>query len=127
MRYIFIPLIGAGKNQAIFRNLFTSMFVFGFVYMWHGLRNDHLVWASLNWFGVLIEKIADDIYRKKAVQEFEVSVNCLQLISFQLRKMLPKNVTYCGKHQLKNSCVSSVFKIVVAGSDSGGTGVIFLA
>jgi len=61
VRYIFIPLGGSIKDQAMWRNLLTSMLVFGFVYLWHGLRNDHLVWATLNWFGVFIEKIAEDV------------------------------------------------------------------
>ena len=73
VRYVFLPLGGGNRNQGVLRNLVISALVFGFVYVWHGQQNDHLVWAGLNWFGVSIEKLADDIYRKPAVKEFEVS------------------------------------------------------
>ena len=54
--------------------MLNSVLVFAFVYMWHGFQKAHLAWASLNWFGVFVEKIALDIYKRKDVQEFEVSI-----------------------------------------------------
>ena len=70
MRYIFVPLGGYGHSWV--RGTITSMLVFAFVYVWHGLRNDHLAWATLNWFGVFVEKIADEVYKKKSIQKIEV-------------------------------------------------------
>ena len=73
VRYIFIPLGGTNKNQGFLRSMLNSVLVFGFVYTWHGYQFHHLIWASWNWLGVFLEKVADSIYRMKPVQNYEVS------------------------------------------------------
>ncbi|CAK8673086.1 unnamed protein product [Clavelina lepadiformis] len=71
VRYIFVPLGGSKDGNGFVRNTINSLIPFAFVYIWHGARHEHLVWAGLNWFGIWIEKIADDLSKTNQIKALE--------------------------------------------------------
>lgn len=60
LKYLYLP---TKSTKSILSKLFSSMVCFTFIYVWHGLQKYIFIWAFLNFFGIMVETIAADIYR----------------------------------------------------------------
>lgn len=59
-RHILIPSLNIGLKKFI-----GSLLCFIFVFIWHGLERYILIWAALNFVGVVLEDRMNAFYQKK--------------------------------------------------------------
>ncbi|XP_064104868.1 protein-cysteine N-palmitoyltransferase HHAT-like [Macrobrachium nipponense] len=59
LKHIYIPWVGSDKS--IVKQLQGTALVFTFVYIWHGVSTPVFWWATLNFFGIAVEKLGDHI------------------------------------------------------------------
>ena len=71
LRYIYIPSGGSAFHLSFPRKTLNAILPFVFVYLWHGLFEHHLVWATINAFGVYIEMVCRDVSKTTTVISFE--------------------------------------------------------
>ena len=71
LRYIYIPTGGSAFHLSFPRKTINAVLPFVFVYLWHGLYYHHLIWATINAFGVYIEMICRDLSKTNSVATFE--------------------------------------------------------
>ncbi|XP_011880609.1 PREDICTED: protein-cysteine N-palmitoyltransferase Rasp isoform X2 [Vollenhovia emeryi] len=58
IRYIYVPI---RKSNGYFGKLFASFSCFTFVFIWHGIQINILIWTLLNFIGIVIENIGVSI------------------------------------------------------------------
>ncbi|XP_034237893.1 protein-cysteine N-palmitoyltransferase HHAT [Thrips palmi] len=67
--YIYDPLVeGFPKKQ---HHLLLSTICFAFVYVWHGLSMNILIWSICNFLGIVLESVAHEVIKSKSYQHFE--------------------------------------------------------
>ena len=69
-RYIYKPFIGA--RSGFWVQLFGSTMCFSFVYLWHGTMPHVLIWAFLNYVGIVCESLTKAIWQTEFYQIIEV-------------------------------------------------------
>ncbi|KAG7172301.1 cysteine N-palmitoyltransferase HHAT-like [Homarus americanus] len=69
LKHIYIPWVGSEPSMV--RQLQGTALVFTFVYVWHGVTTQIFWWATINFFGVVAEKIGDHISRMSAYEALE--------------------------------------------------------
>ena len=73
-RYIYVPLIGIGPQLA-------SACCFSFVFVWHGITLNILIWSFLNYIGIAAENLAKDVWHNEMYQCFEVNQDHIMYFS----------------------------------------------
>uniref|UniRef100_A0A8C4R1D0 Hedgehog acyltransferase n=1 Tax=Eptatretus burgeri TaxID=7764 RepID=A0A8C4R1D0_EPTBU len=68
VRYIYLPL--GGSQTGTLRLLLASAATFAFVAAWHGGQKDLLLWAGVNWLGVLMEYGVRSLCSKPCVKSW---------------------------------------------------------
>ena len=59
-RHIYLPWV-ASSGRGYISKLQGTALVFTFVYVWHGVTPQVMLWSGINFLGILAEKSADDI------------------------------------------------------------------
>lgn len=70
-------------------HIFLSIICFVFVYVWHGLAMNILVWSICNFIGILLETLGSGIATAKLYQDFEVRYHDAMI----------NDVDYCSEHK----------------------------
>lgn len=68
VKYLYIPTNGA---KTTFSKVLASAVCFCFIFGWHGLHGNILIWSVLNLIGVLTEYIASDVYNRYLKKTFD--------------------------------------------------------
>ncbi|XP_045584583.1 protein-cysteine N-palmitoyltransferase HHAT isoform X2 [Procambarus clarkii] len=69
LKHIYIPWVGF--EPSLVRQLQGTALVFTFVYVWHGVSTQVFWWATINFFGVVAEKLGDSISRMPTYEAWE--------------------------------------------------------
>ncbi|XP_008553452.1 protein-cysteine N-palmitoyltransferase Rasp [Microplitis demolitor] len=114
IKYIYGPIISY-KFPLV--KLIASFLTFGFIYIWHGLRDFVLVWTLINFAGVTIESIARSIGKSPTYIDFRNKylspqmirrLNCL--MTTQLLIISAASCCYfVARMEIGNQCISRVF------------------
>ncbi|XP_040568715.1 protein-cysteine N-palmitoyltransferase Rasp isoform X1 [Lepeophtheirus salmonis] len=67
--YIYRPVLG--ERRGLIPRLMASAVSFGFIFVWHGVMDNVLVWSALNFFGVTFESLARHITKLESFQRFQ--------------------------------------------------------
>ncbi|CAH1164100.1 unnamed protein product [Phaedon cochleariae] len=73
LRHIYIPLTRVGSYKPI-----SSLVCFSYVYIWHGLEKNILIWTALNYIGIIFENMLG-LPHKQGLKEsyWKTRVNCM--------------------------------------------------
>ncbi|CAL4071662.1 unnamed protein product, partial [Meganyctiphanes norvegica] len=69
LKHIYIPWVGSDKSML--KQVQGTALVFTFVYVWHGVSAQVFWWSTINFFGIVIEKIADYVLHNRQYIEWE--------------------------------------------------------
>lgn len=68
--YVYDPMLTKFPERK--HHIFLTTICFVFVYVWHGLAMNILIWSVCNFIGILLETLGSDIATAKLYQDFEV-------------------------------------------------------
>lgn len=69
LKHIYIPWVGSDKSTL--KQVQGTALVFTFVYVWHGVSAQVFWWSTINFFGIVIEKLSDNVQHNPQYIEWE--------------------------------------------------------
>ncbi|KAA0201703.1 hypothetical protein HAZT_HAZT005238 [Hyalella azteca] len=72
-RHIYLPWV-TGSARGLMTKLQGTALVFTFVYVWHGVNPQVMMWSGINFCGIIMENCTDSIAAKPAYHEWETRV-----------------------------------------------------
>ncbi len=90
-RYIYIPIVSYRKSKTLLNQILASGLCFLFVYIWHGINPEIMVWSSLNYIGIILETIGRSLSQSKTFHELEVKNHN------KILKMFDQDFWFSGK------------------------------
>uniref|UniRef100_A0A1Y1LPQ2 Protein-cysteine N-palmitoyltransferase Rasp n=3 Tax=Photinus pyralis TaxID=7054 RepID=A0A1Y1LPQ2_PHOPY len=58
--YIYLPTL---RTSQLYNKIFSSLLSFGFVYIWHGIEYNILIWTVINYIGICLENICNELVK----------------------------------------------------------------
>ena len=62
------------NRSGVFCKIFSSGCCFSFVYIWHGIKANIMVWSLLNFLGIAVETLGKSLWKNEAYQKMEKSI-----------------------------------------------------
>ena len=69
-RHIYLPWVSSAGRSFVTKMQATAL-VFTFVYVWHGVTPQVMLWSGINFLGILVEKAGDAIGTRPGYQHWE--------------------------------------------------------